>query len=281
MTTRSVARGRRVHRTNRSRTANPPHALNALASAGFVARGVTYALIGLLALAIAFGKPAPEADRTGALQEVAVQPFGRILLWLLVIGFAAMALWRFAQAFYGVDGRGRHGADEALAAARGVLYAVFCFGTFEFVRHDTLPQSTNQQSQDFTATAMAHSGGRILVGLVGAVIAGIGVYMIRNGLTRSFRKELQFGNATRRTRTVVERLGVIGNVARGIVFAALGVFMIVAAVRFDPSEAKGIDATLRSFAHTPFGPWLLAVVAVGLFVFGVYSMCEARWHRAV
>jgi hypothetical protein len=271
----------RTKHVNRSRSASPPHALNGLAAAGFVARGVTYAVIGILALAIAFGKAAPQADRTGALQVVAAQPFGRILLWLLVIGFAAMALWRFAQAVYGVDGRGRHGVNEALAVARGAAYAVFCFGTFEFVRHDKLPQSTNQQSQDFTATAMAHSGGRILVVLVGAVIAGTGVYMIRTGLTKAFRKDLQFGNASRRTRVVVERLGMIGDTARGVVFAAVGVFMIVAAVRFEPAEAKGIDATLRSFAHTPFGPWLLAVVAVGLFVFGVYSMCEARWHRSV
>jgi hypothetical protein len=284
MTTGSAARRRHVNRTNRvnrSRTANPPHALNGLAAAGFVARGVTYALIGVLALAIAFGKAAPEADRTGALQAVAAQPFGTVLLWLLVIGFAAMALWRFAQAGYGVEGTGHHGAAEAQAAARGVIYAVFCFGTFEFVHENKLPQSTNQQSQDFTATAMAHSGGRILVGIVGAVIAGIGLYMIRNGLTKAFRKDLQFGTASKRTRENVERLGMIGNTARGVVFAAVGVFMIVAAVRFDPAEARGIDATLRSFARTPLGPWLLAVVAVGLFLFGVYSMCEAKWHRSV
>jgi hypothetical protein len=282
--TTSAARRRHVNRTdraNRSRTANPPHALNALAAAGFVARGVTYALIGVLALAIAFGKAAPEADRTGALQAVGAQPFGKVLLWLLVIGFAAMALWRFAQVAYGVDGTGHHGAAEAQAAARGVIYAVFAFGTFEFVHENKLPQSTNQQSQDFTATAMAHSGGRILVGIVGAVIVGVGLYMIRNGLTKAFRKDLRFGNASRKTRETVERLGMIGNTARGVVFAAIGVFMIVAAVRFDPAQAKGIDATLRSFAHTPLGPWLLAVVAVGLFLFGVYSMCEAKWHRSV
>lgn len=284
MTTGSAARRSRVNRTDRSsrsRTGNPPRALDGVAAAGFVARGVTYALIGILALAIAFGKAAPEADRTGALQAVAARPFGTVLLWLLVIGFAAMALWRFAQAGYGVDGRGRHGAAEAQAAARGVIYVVFAFGTFEFVHKDKLPQSTNQQSQDFTATAMAHGGGRVLVGIVGVVIAGIGLYMIRNGLTKAFRKDLQFGSASKRTRENVERLGMIGNTARGVVFAGIGVFMIIAAVRFDPAEAKGIDATLHSFAHTPLGPWLLAVVAAGLFLFGVYSMCEARWHRSV
>ena len=44
--------------------------------------------------------------------------------------------------------------------------------------------------------------------------------------------------------------------------------------------AKGVDSALRALAHTPLGPWLLVVVALGLVTFGVYSWCEARW-RAV
>jgi hypothetical protein len=77
----------------------------------------------------------------------------------------------------------------------------------------------------------------------------------------------------------VETVGVVGNAARGVVFAAAGVFLVTAAVRYDPQEARGIDATLRSFAHTPAGPWLLAAVAVGLVAFGLYSFAEARWRR--
>jgi hypothetical protein len=278
MTAGSLARRRRGNTTP---TTAPSHALDILARLGFTARGVIYVLIGLLALAIAFGKRAPAADRTGALQLVAAQPFGKVLLWLLVVGFAAMSLWRFAQAVYGVKGDGHHGGDEALAACRGVVYAVFSFGTWHFVQQNLLPQSTNQQSTDFTAKAMAHSGGRILVVVVGIVIVGIGLYMIRQGVTKGFLEDLQFAGTSARTRTLVERLGMIGNVARGVVFAAIGVFMVIAAVHFDPAQAKGIDATLRSFAHTPLGPWLLAVVAVGMSVFGIYSMCEARWHRSV
>jgi hypothetical protein len=236
-------------------------------------------LIGLLALAIALGKRAPAADRTGALQAVAAQTFGRALLWLLVIGFAAMALWRFAQAFYGVHGNRKRGGAEILALVRGVIYAVFFVGTLRFVLDARLPQSSNQQSQDFTATAMAHSGGRILVVFVGLVIAGIGLYMIRAGLTKAFLKDLRLAGADHRTREGVTALGMSGTVARGILFAGVGAFMIDAALRFKPSAAKGTDATLRSFALTPLGPWLLAVIAVGLALFGAYSLCEARWHR--
>jgi hypothetical protein len=53
----------------------------------------------------------------------------------------------------------------------------------------------------------------------------------------------------------------------------------LAAVHSSPGQAKGIDATLRALAATPAGPWLLAVVALGLVTFGVYSGADARWRR--
>jgi preprotein translocase subunit SecG len=279
----SVRRDRytRGRRTGRPQAAARARNLDPLAKVGFVARGVVYILIGVLALAIALGKPAPQADRTGALQAVATHPFGTFVLWLLVIGFAAMALWRFAQAYYGVHRRGARGGEEALAAARGVLYTVFFIGTLRYVIGLPPPSSTNQQTHDFTTTAMAHSYGRALVLLVGVVIAVIGLVMIKIGASKSFLKDLQLSQASRRTREGVTWLGTVGNIARGLVFAGIGAFMIDAAVTFDAAKAKGIDATLRTFAHTPVGPLLLGVVAVGLALFGVYSLAEARWHRRI
>jgi hypothetical protein len=82
-----------------------------------------------------------------------------------------------------------------------------------------------------------------------------------------------------RTRKVVEALGVVGTTARGIVFGVIGVFLVVAAVTFDPAKAQGLDGALRKLATTPLGPWLLVAVALGLVIFGVYSWCEARWRK--
>jgi hypothetical protein len=78
---------------------------------------------------------------------------------------------------------------------------------------------------------------------------------------------------------VVEKLGLVGGIARGVVVALAGVFLIIASMRFSPSKAEGIDGTLRAFAHTPLGPVLLVVVALGLVAFGLFSCCEARWRR--
>jgi hypothetical protein len=82
-----------------------------------------------------------------------------------------------------------------------------------------------------------------------------------------------------RTRQVVTWLGRAGGMARGAVFVTAGVFLVIAAVRAQPQQAKGVDSALRALALTPLGPWLLLVVAIGLIMFGAYSCCEARWRR--
>jgi NAD/NADP transhydrogenase alpha subunit len=119
----------------------------------------------------------------------------------------------------------------------------------------------------------------VLVGLVGCALIGVGVVLGARAAMRRFLKQLDTAAMSHRTREVVTGLGVGGGVARGIVFAGVGVFALVAAVRYDPHQAKGMDATLRSFAHTPAGPWLLVAIAAGLILFGGFSFASARWRR--
>jgi hypothetical protein len=98
-------------------------------------------------------------------------------------------------------------------------------------------------------------------------------------LRKRFTQHLDMARMSARTRKTVEFLGLAGNVARGIVFGVAGVFLVVAAIRFEPSKAQGLDGSLRKIATTPLGPLLLVVVALGLVLFGAYSCCEARWRR--
>jgi hypothetical protein len=72
---------------------------------------------------------------------------------------------------------------------------------------------------------------------------------------------------------------VIGTVARGVVFALAGVLVIEAAVTHKASKSGGIDKALLTLRDQPFGEALLFLVALGLVIFGVYGLCEARWRR--
>jgi hypothetical protein len=141
------------------------------------------------------------------------------------------------------------------------------------------PKSSDQQSTDLTASLLRHPGGQAVVVALGLAFIVGGGYVAYSSWRRDFLKQLRLAGASHRTRRVVIWLGQAGGIARGVVFAAVGAFLVVAGVRAQPGQAKGIDAALRAFAHTPLGPWLLVVVAAGLVTFGLYSCCEARWRQ--
>ncbi|HEU5031073.1 MAG TPA: DUF1206 domain-containing protein [Spirillospora sp.] len=246
---------------------------------GLVARGVLYLLIGWLAVQIGLGDGGHEADKQGALQTVADKPGGTAMLWLLAAGFAGLALWRFAEAAFGQPvADGRKATKRLASLGRGVFYSAGAVTVLNFVLGQG-GSSSNEQSKTYTARAMEHPGGRWLVLAVGAGFLAWGVGSVVGAVRRKFLERLNTARMGPNTRRFVKTLGVVGRASRGIVFGGVGVFLAYAAITFDPGKAKGLDGTLRQFADTPAGPWLLIVVAAGLLVFGAYSFCEARWRK--
>ncbi|MFE5398871.1 DUF1206 domain-containing protein [Streptomyces sp. NPDC056568] len=250
------------------------------ARAGLTARGVIYLLVGILALQIAFGTGDHEADRGGALAELSDKPFGAVLLWALGAGLVGMALWRLSEALFGVTGKDGHTWKKRLpAAARCVFYSFVAYSVLAFAAGSGGGGSSDQQSRDVTSRVMEMPAGQWIVGLVGAGIVVAGVVIAVQALRRSYHKKLKLGELSPRARRLVDVTGVGGGTARGAVFAAAGAFAVRAAVDYEPDQAKGLDDTLRSFAGTPLGPWLLVCVAAGLVLFGVFSFALARWRR--
>jgi hypothetical protein len=252
------------------------------ARAGLTARGAIYLLVGVLALKIAFGDGDHQADRGGALAELARQPFGAVLLWALGVGLAGMAVWRLSEAVFGSVGKdGRSARKRLLAAARCVFYVVVAYSVLLFAAgpHGGSGGSSDQQSRDVTARALDLTGGQWLVGVAGAAVVVAGVWIGARALRRSYREQLKLGEMAPWARRLVDVTGVAGGTARGLVFAAAGAFAVRAAVDYRPDKAKGMDDTLRSLARTPLGPWLLVCVAAGLVLFGVFSFALARWRR--
>jgi Domain of Unknown Function (DUF1206) len=272
-------RGGRSARSAGRRAANS-QALRFLARAGLAARGVMYVIIGWIAVQVAFGRSRQQADRTGALHSISSTPVGGALLWLLVIGFIGMALWRLSEALYGAPGTGGAKTSKRLAAlARAIIYAVIAYGVLKYALGAGSPQSSDTQSVDLTATLLRHPGGQALVVVIGLAFIGGGLYLAYQAWRKEFRRDLELGQMRAGTRHVVEWLGEFGGIARGAVFVTAGIFLVVAAVDAQPAQAKGVDSSLRALAATPFGPWLLVLVAIGLIMFGLFSCCEAKWIR--
>jgi hypothetical protein len=191
-----------------------------------------------------------------------------------------MALWRLSEALFGVTGKDGHTARKRLpAAARCVFYAFVAYSVLAFAAGAGGGGSSDRQSRDVTARAMEMPAGRWLVGVAGAAIVVAGVVIGVQAARRTFHKKMKLGALGPRVRRLVDVTGVAGGAARGLVFAGAGAFAVRAAVEYEPDRAKGMDDTLRSFADTPLGPWLLVGVAAGLVLFGVFSFTLARWRR--
>jgi RNase P/RNase MRP subunit POP5 len=260
-----------------ARRASDSPAAHFLARAGLTARGVIYILVGWVAVLVALGHSSREADQEGALQLLAGKPYGLVSLWLLAIGFAAYALWRLSEAAFGVTGEPAGAGPRLKSLARAVIYAALSYLTFSVISGTARSQSGRQQ--DMTASAMQHTGGRVLVGVVGLVIVACGIVLVVEGARKKFMKHLQTAQMSDRTRRLVRLLGMTGTIARGLVFALVGVLVVDAAVTHKASESGGIDKALLTLRDQPFGEFLMLLAALGLLIFGVYGLCEARWRK--
>lgn len=269
----------REAKANLDRAAASPW-VDRLARLGLAARGVVYVLIGLLAVQVALGHSRKQTNQNGALRTVAEQPFGTVLLWLLAVGFAGYALWRFLEVVYGEVGGDDGIGGRLKSLVRGLAYASLAVTTITLVTGAGRAKGGSAgQSQTLTARAMSHTGGRLLVGAVGVALLVVGVALVVEGVKKKFLKYLKRAEMTATTRSVVEKLGVIGTASRGLVFALSGYFVVSAAVTFDPKKARGLDGALKSLVTTPLGPWLLIAVALGLIAFGAYGLAEAKYRR--
>jgi uncharacterized membrane protein len=260
-----------------ARRASASPAARALARIGLGARGVIYILIGWLAIQVAIGHSSQQPNQEGALQLLAHNPIGLITLWLIGIGFIGYALWRLSEAAFGVVGEGNRAGPRLKSLIRAIVYAFLAALTFKVIAGSAGNQTHKQQ--DVTASVMHHTGGTWLVGLVGLIILIVGLVMVAEGIRHKFMKYLNTGAMSRRTRQFVERLGQIGTTARGVVFAIAGGLIIDAAISFNPKKSGGLDKALLTLRHAPAGEFLLLVVALGVLIFGVYGLCEARWRR--
>ena len=233
---------------------------------GYAASGVLHLVLAWLTVQIAIGAGAT-ASQSGAVGTVAQQPFGLFLLWVLVVGFALLALWQVTEIF-----TAREAFDKAKAAGKAVLYAALAWtaGVFALGGHT----SSNKQTKDFTRTLMDAPAGRLLVGLVGVAIIGIALYHVYKGWKKKFLEDLQ--EHPGHWAVVAGRVGYIG---KGIALVAVGVLFIAAAIQQQAGEVTGLDGALKSLRDLPAGPVILIGIALGFAAYGVYSFARARYAR--
>lgn len=244
------------------------------ARAGYVVSGLMHLTIGYLAIRIALGSGG-NADQSGALAAVAAKPGGVVALWIAVLAFFAMALWRLVETAVGrkTDPKSQAASSEVLdrvkAFALAMVYLALAASTFGFARG--AGKSTGAQNSGISARLMQTSVGVIALIAAGVVIVGVGGYHVYKGATHNFVEDL-----VGRSSDLVRRLGMIGYIAKGLTIAGVGVLFVVAATLSEPNRATGLDGALKTLGAQPYGAALLIAAGLGIIVYGLYSFAMAR-----
>ena len=250
--------------------------LEPVAHVGYAVSGLLHLLIGVLAVRIALGEGGGSADQSGALGQVASSPGGAVVLWVCAVALAALGLWQLTDAVAQQRSPGGEAQDVVKAAAKGVVYLVLAWTTVTFARGGG--SSSEQQTTDLTARLVESGPGRVLVGVIGLVLVGVGGYHVVKGVRDRFLRDLRALPGRELGRAAVWS-GRVGYAAKGVALAVLGALFVVAAVQADPQEAGGLDSALRTLGEAPFGAVLLVLVGLGFAAFGVYSFVRARYGR--
>ncbi len=250
-----------------------------LARAGLSARGISYGIIGVLALQLAAGSGGRATNQTGALKTIAHQEFGKALLIAMTVGLACYAVWRLVRAGIGHGTQEKDSGFERVAGVvSGIAYAVVCVTAVKILAGASTSGGSNSPKRT-TGGVLDWTGGTEIVGGAGAILIGVALYQGYKGLSKKFLEESKTEEMSHQVKRAFTAIGTFGHLARMVVFGLVGYGLLKAAMDYDPQKAIGLDGALNRLAHNTYGPFLLGVVAAGLIGFALYSIADARYRR--
>jgi MFS family permease len=248
---------------------------------GLVAQGISFALVAVLAIELALGKGGKATDREGALQTIAHNGIGRVIVFVLGLGFGAYALWRLAQAFLGHDveeqgGRQKWGKRLSSLGKAGI-YGALCWFAFSilFGKHG----GGSNKEQEATKGILGWPAGRWIVYGIAVVIAGVALWNFYRAVSGKYKDSLKTGQMSATELKWTTRIAFVGLTSRAVVFGLISWFFFKAAADYDAKKARGLDGALRKLATAPYGTALLSIVAAGLFAYGLFCLIQARYRE--
>jgi hypothetical protein len=252
-------------------------ALDVVARSGFAVMALLHIIIGAIAVALVLGGPG-QAEPTGAIEQLAANPWGPAVMWAGFTGCAGLSLWQLSEATL----RARHlprGERLGKLVSSGFLAIAYgsvglSFAGFAVGQRGDSGDSTRDFS---TALVQGPLGVPALIGL-GLLIIGTGVYFIVKGAGKKFKEELHHFEGTHRGK-LISSLGVAGHVAKGLALILTGLLFVIAAATNDPGSATGLDGSLKALRDHPFGPYLLLAIGAGFIAYGAFALVRARFGR--
>jgi hypothetical protein len=241
---------------------------------GMVAYGIVHLTIAWLGIQLALGDHSGSASRNGALKQLAQQPFGKVVVWVVAVGMFLLVLWKLLEAF--IDSTLEDGAKKVAKPATNVFKAIV-YGTLGVSAvHVATGSKSKSKTTDYTAKLMDQPFGRWLVGLVGLAIIGYGVYLAYRGWSEKFLEHLDPEGRSGDSGKAYRVFGKLGYIAKGIAIGVIGVLFVYAAIDHNAKKSGGLDQAAQKILQQPFGPVLLFAISVGIGCYGLFCFARAR-----
>ena len=252
-----------------------------LARLGFASKAFIYATVGLLAGAAALNEGGTVTDTRGALRVILSHPFGNTVLFVLAVGLCGYSLWRVLDAVLDPDRHGTSAKGVAVrigGALRALVYGALGIEAFRLARGLRAAGGSDAKVRMWTATVMAWPLGEWLIGLIGLITAGYGVWEIVKAIRDTEDDKRDLGSLQGSTRRLLSRISRFGVAARAVIIVVLGLLLVRAALRHDPGQAEGVRGSMLELAGAG-GQWALAFIALGLIAYAVDQALHARYRR--
>jgi hypothetical protein len=249
---------------------------------GYASKAFIYAIVGLLAAAVALNRGGRVTDTRGALRVILSHPFGNILLFVLAVGLCCYGLWRLLDGFLDPErrGTGAHGLVIRIGRViRGVVYGGLGIEAFRLARGLRASSGSDTTVRLWTATLLAWPMGEWLVGLLGAITAAYGVSQIVAVIRDSHEEQRNLTSLDPARRRILTRICRFGVGSRALIIVVLGILLMRAAYLHDPQAAAGVRGSILELAGAGPGRWLLAFIAFGLMAYALDQAVHARYGR--
>lgn len=249
--------------------------------AGWFAKGVVYLVAGVLALIIAAQASSwsstvttanKEASPTGALKTIAQMRGGAVLMWALAAGMLLYAAWRVVSALLPGSSDAQTWVKRIGYLVSAVMYSTFAVTAISLARSERASTDGNAKVTTVSDRFMAHTGGRVVIGVVGVIVIAAGLYRLVKGIRGDVTDELDLSALSPQRRRWTKRLASVGEIGRGLGIGLIGFFLLRSAVTYDAAQATGLDGALRRLATQSWGLVVVVVIGVGFVAYGIFCV---------
>jgi hypothetical protein len=268
----------RANRAKRSATSQGAgkQTLSTLARVGLLARSVFYCMLvyPVAQLAAGGGK---QANANGALSTIAAKPGGLAAIAATAAGFCSFGATRI---WGSIRDRDESRGSRVMTFLQGAFYVALTWVPLSYAlgKHGS---GSEQQRHKTASGVLRLPAGRELLFALGLIVVGVCVHQFWQGVDQKYADGMDTGGSPDWVRGLVQAAGTIGIPARAVVFLPTGVFFMISAVQADPRHADGLDEELATLSRHSWGVAILALVALGLGIFALFSFLETRYRKVL